>query len=234
MLALAIDTSENIGGIALATEERLVAEYNFYHKMDLLRRLMPNIDRIISDAGKSRTDIDGIVIALGPGSFTGLRIGMTAAKSIAHVLDRPIVGIPTLDVLAHGTSAACPKSIAALIHAKPGEVFWAIYQCRDNKLEKISEDHAGTIREAIDAAKQEKDIVFCGDGAEKNREAIEASFGPSSVLPQWFNHPRAAVLAKLGLEKLAAGESDDLMSLVPTYVRKPTPVVRIEARKEWK
>jgi len=202
--------------------------------MDLLRRLAPGIDWLLSDAGKRRDHLDGVVISLGPGSFTGLRIGMAAAKSIAHVLGKPIVGVPTLDVLAHGASAACPKSVAALTHARPGEVFWALYRCGEAGLKKVVDDRASPVLEVVETAKAENGVVFCGDGAERNRESLEQEFGPSSVLPAWFNSPRGSVLASLGIDRLLRGDCDDVMSIVPRYIRRPTPVIRIEERKqEW-
>ena len=228
MLALAIDTSGNIAGLALATENELITELCFRHKMDLLRRLIPNIDKLISDAEKSRCDLDGIIISLGPGSFTGLRIGMAAAKSIAHVLGKPIVGIPTLDVLAYGASPACPKSIVTAIYARPGDVFWALYRCDNGEVSKVVEDNASTVEEMIASAKLEAQVVFCGDGAERNREAIESEFGPSAILPDWFNSPRPAILATLGLKRLTTDDCDDVFKIEPRYIRKPTPVVRIE------
>lgn len=233
MLALAIDTSGDTAGLALAAESKIVTELSFRQKMDLLKRLVPNIDRILTDAGKTRTELDGIIISLGPGSFTGLRIGMATAKSIAHVLGKPIVGIPTLDVLAEGAAAACPRSIVALIHARPGDVFWALYRWKDGKLLKTVEDSASTVEEMIETAKKESEIVFCGDGAEKNREVLASEFGEGSILPEWFNVPRPSVLARLGMERLEKNDTDDLFSLVPRYVRRPTPVVRLE-NPEWK
>ena len=228
MLALAIDTSGDYAGIALADENKLITGLNFWHKIDLLKRLLPNIDRVMADAGRSRSELNGIIVSLGPGSFTGLRIGMSAAKSIAHVLKQPIVGIPTLDILAYSASAARPKSIAAAIHARPGEVFWAIYRSDSGKIVRLTEDRASVVEEMVHQAKQEKEIVFCGDGAARNRKMIEDEFGIGSVLDEWFNIPRAAVLARLGILRLSEGDSDDVFSLVPQYVRKPTPVVRIE------
>lgn len=228
MLVLAIDTSGDISSIALATEKGLVSEQSSRHKMDLLRRLIPSIDWLVSDSGKSKSELEGIVISLGPGSFTGLRIGMAAAKSIAHVLTKPIVGISTFDALAHGASAACPKSIVTMIHARPGEAFWAIYRCDSGLPVRLTEDRASKIEEIIEASKKEDSVVFCGDGAERNRKLLEEHFGTSSILCEPFNYPRAWVLAGLGIERLLRGESDDVFGLVPSYVRKPTPVVRIE------
>jgi tRNA threonylcarbamoyladenosine biosynthesis protein TsaB len=229
MLALAIETSGDVAGLALATEEGLVSELDFSHRMDLLRRLMPNVDGLLGDAGRSPHDLDAVVISLGPGSFTGLRIGMAAAKSVAHVLGKPIVGVPTMDVLAHGASAARPKSIATLIHARPQEVFWAIYRCDAGRPVRLAEDRVSPVQDVMREAKRQSKIVFCGNGAERNREALEAEFGPSCVLDERFHTPRAAVLASLGIERLMRGESDDVFGLAPRYVRRPTPVVRIEA-----
>lgn len=228
MLALAIDTSGDTAGIALATESKIITELIIRQKMDLLKRLIPNIDRILADAGREKNELDGIIISLGPGSFTGLRIGMTAAKSIAHVLGRPIAGISTLDVLAQGASAACPKSIATLIHARPGDVFWALYRFENGKLTKIVDDTASAIDEMIESAKQEAEVFFCGDGSEKNREILEAEFGEVSILPEWFNAPRPSVLARLGINRLMNNDADDLFTLVPSYIRRPTPVIRLE------
>ena len=226
MLLLAIDTSGDIASLALATEETLVTELDFRHKMDLLKRLMPNIERIVTDSGKLASDLDGIVISLGPGSFTGLRIGMAAAKSLAHVLDKPIVGIKTLDLLAHGASAAYPKSIIPLIHARPGEVFWAIYDSQNGVVNKVTEDKLSPLEDVIEEVKK-KDGVFCGSGAERNRDVLAAEFGKSSILDDWFNIPHGSVLAVLGIERLARGDSDDVMSIAPNYIQKPTPTIRL-------
>ena len=153
---------------------------------------------------------------------------MAAAKGIAYVLDRPIVGVSTLDVLAEGASAAGHGSVAALVHARPGEVFWALYRCEGADVKRVTEDQVSTVEDVIGTASGEARVVFCGSGAEGNRQVLEDRFGPGSVLAPWFNTPRASVLASLGLRRLLQGEPDDVESLVPSYVRRPTPVVRLE------
>ncbi|MBI2842294.1 MAG: tRNA (adenosine(37)-N6)-threonylcarbamoyltransferase complex dimerization subunit type 1 TsaB [Armatimonadetes bacterium] len=233
MLVVAIDTSGDISSIALATEHGLVSELNTRHKMDLLKRLMPNLDRLVSDAGRTPGDLEGVVISLGPGSFTGIRIGMASAKSIAHVLQKPIVGIPTLDVLAHGASAACPRFMIPMIHARPSEAFWAAYRCQSGVPIRLTEDRASNIEEIVREAKKKESVIFCGDGAERNRSLLEAVFRPESILPEQFSFPRASVLVRLGIEKILRGESEDVFSIVPTYVRRPTPVVRLEEKCGW-
>ncbi len=231
MLALAIDTSGDMSAVALATENQLVSEFNFRNKMDLLRRLMPNVDRIVSDAGKTQSDIDAVVISLGPGSFTGLRIGMAAAKGIAQALDRPIVGVSTLDVLAHGASLAAPRPVAALIHAKPGDVYWALYRFVEGVLVRSTEDAVVPLGDVVAHVHDEDGVLFVGDGSERSRTALELQFGPGAVAPEWLNYPRGAVLARLGIDKILAGEVDDVMKIAPSYVQRPTPVIRLEAGK---
>lgn len=232
MLALAIDTSGDVASVTLATESGPISELTFRHKMDLLQRLMPNIDSLLADVGKSPRDLDGIIASLGPGSFTGLRIGVAAAKSIAYTLGKPIVGVSTLDVLAHGASAACPRTIVSMIHARPGEVFWAMYRCEAGTLKRVTEDRAITVDDLVSQVKIEDQVAFCGDGAERNRSALEVEFGSSAVLDQWYNTPRGAVLASLGFRRFSGGDFDDAATLTPTYVRRPTPVVRLEGT-EW-
>lgn len=250
MIALAIDTSGSVAGLALATEDKLINEISFAHKMDMLRKLVPCIDKLFSDVRMSRADLDGVIISLGPGSFTGLRIGMAAAKSLAHVLGKPIVGIPTLDVLAHGAvgptllsgnaGQECPtyhvpQSIVAAIHARPGDIFWALYRCESEGLVKVVDDNASTVEEMFAVIRSLdprssilNPLIFCGDGAERNREAIESEFGAESIMQEEYNSPKPAVLAALGLKRLTIGDYDDTFKIEPRYVRKPTPVIRIE------
>ena len=227
MLALAIDTSGNTAGLALGREDVLLAEYHFRNKMDLLRRLMPNVRSIISDARLTPSDLEGIVIALGPGSFTGLRIGVTAAKALAYALKKPIVGVPTLDVMARGL-VPFKGIICPMIYAKPGEVYAALYESDGVTLQKTMPDAAISIDALSDQLRElgTRNILLSGDGARCNLEAMRQL---GAIAPPEHDFPRASVLLTMGIERLSAGEEDDLFSLIPHYVRRPTPEIRLEA-----
>src|SRR5512136_810025 len=102
MLILALDTSGDVCTTAILNGTALVAQTVFRHRMDLLQRLAANVKWLLDDAGLSVQDVDAIAIALGPGSFTGLRIGVTTAKGLAYATGKKIVGLPTLDAIAGG------------------------------------------------------------------------------------------------------------------------------------
>ena len=118
MLTLAIDSSQDICAIALGNDSQLLAEYHFHHKMNLLRRILPVIDVVLNDAGHKPADLDGIIVSLGPGSFTGLRIGVTVAKSLAYTLGKPIVGVPTLQAIARGMAEGSTELVCPMIFAR--------------------------------------------------------------------------------------------------------------------
>lgn len=228
MLALAIDTSGDVAGIALGTEETLIAELHFRHKMDLLRRLMPNVRSMISDAGLSVSDLEGMVLSLGPGSFTGLRIGASAAKSLAYALGKPIVGLPTLDVIARGllpyNGLVCP-----MIHAKPGEVYAALYALEGTTVRKEMPEAALPVHEVLERLKEHGvgSVLFAGDGARRNTETLATA---GVLAPPDHDFPRALTLLRMGIERLSDGDVDDVFSLAPLYVRHPTPEIRLERR----
>ena len=245
MLILALDTSGEMctaalvdtpmgGDFRIATPR---AEITFRHKMDLLRRLAPNIKWLLDDNGLSAEDLDAFAVSLGPGSFTGLRIGVTTAKSMAYATGKKLVGIPTLDILAAGAMAEHGDIIAPLIVARPGEVYAALYRADDRGPGKLTDDLALPIGELLDKALglKSKRVIFCGSGCRANRPAIEDFLGDKAIFaPEWTDHPRGEILGKLALDKLASGESDDPFSLVPLYVRRPTPEIRMEAVREAK
>lgn len=230
-MLIAIDSSQDIATLALGgspsgdgSYNNVVAEHHFSHKMNLLRRLLPNIDAMLADTGIDKPDLDGVVVSLGPGSFTGLRIGVTIAKSLAYVLNKPIVGIGTLDAMAHGVDA---ELVCPMVFARAGEAYWTLFESGSR-----TRDYAvSPVEEALDAlADQSQYITFVGTGARRNWEAISARLGVRATLaPAWNDFARGAVLLDLGSKRLAAGDVDDAMILSPLYVRKPTPVVKLES-----
>jgi len=229
MLSLAIDSSQDICALALGRDGQLLTELHFHHKMNLLRRLMPNVEQILSDAGHVVKDLDAVVISLGPGSFTGLRIGVTIAKTLAYTLAKPIVGVGTLDAIARGCAPTSADLICPMIHARTGEVYWSLFDSSGEV--RLAEYEVATVVHVLEeAAKRGASVHFCGSGAAKNAEAIRHRFGNSALVEQaWSDFARGAVLLEIGEKRLRDGIADDALTLAPLYVKKPTPVVRLES-----
>jgi len=233
MLILVMDTSGDVCTIGVISDAGPVAQDAFTHKMDLLRRLAPRIKSLMDDAGLTVAELDAVAISLGPGSFTGLRIGVATAKALAYAAGKKIVGIPTLDALAHGVTAEAGDVIAPLLIARPGEVYNALYRRHSSGFAKLTPDSSLSIDEFLDQALDlsPSRIVFCGSGSGANKEAIQKRLGPVAVFaPPSSDYPRAEVLGKLAMDRLVAGESDDVLSIVPLYVRRPTPEIRLQTR----
>lgn len=228
MLILAIDSSQDIGTIALGRDTELITEYHFYHKMNLLQRMHPTIEQVVSDAGCTVQDIEAIVVSTGPGSFTGLRIGVTVAKTLAYTLGKPVVGIPTLDAIARGVSPTLATFICPMMHARVDEVYWSLFDSTADL--NMSGYEASPIE---DVFKEIEDrgapTCFCGSGATRHAEEIRRRFdGKAFVAKPWQGFARGAALIELGHERLRKGDFDDPVTLTPLYVKKPTPVVKLE------
>jgi len=228
MLALAIDTSGEICTLALGRDRELVTERRFHHKMNLLRRILPNIEEMLSDAGLEPAELDAIIVALGPGSFTGLRIGVTIAKSLAYSLSKPIVGGGTLDALARSVAPTATELVCPMIHARANEVYWTLTDSSGTA--RLAEHEISTVHQALESvAERGVNVYFCGTGATRNAEAIRHKLGNTAVVGErWSEHPGGSALLDLGLRRIEHGDLDDALALAPMYVRKPTPLVRLE------
>ena len=243
MKCLALETTTDVSSIALADESGLIAEHSFAHHMDLSRRLMPNVMALLADCGMEMKDVQAIGVSIGPGSFTGLRIGVVTAKTLAQALNVPIAGIVTLDLLAHQLDFLPDALICPLIKVRKGEVYFAFYHAAGGSLDRLSEYEAGPITDVIEAAHRVRSagpksalftlqsaIVFCGDALQANVSTLSDALGKQAVpAPDWLSYPKASILARLALEKIASGEADDPISLVPFYIRKSAPEQRMEA-----
>ena len=229
MLAIAIDSSQDMCTLTLGVDSRVLAEYSFHHKMNLLRRIVPNIESVLADTNHSVGDLEGIVVAVGPGSFTGLRIGVTVAKSLAYVLAKPIVGVGTLDAIARSVSPVEADLICPMIFARAREVYWTLFD--STARERLGDYAISPIDEALGAvAARGGSVHFCGTGATRNADDILSRLGDRQIIAApWSSIARGAALLAIGVELLEKGSVDDVFALTPMYVRKPTPVMRLEA-----
>ncbi|HEY3297705.1 MAG TPA: tRNA (adenosine(37)-N6)-threonylcarbamoyltransferase complex dimerization subunit type 1 TsaB [Armatimonadota bacterium] len=233
MKILALDTTTDVSSIALADERGMLGEYNAAHKMDLSQRLLPNINTLLKDCGVEMKDLDAISVSLGPGSFTGIRIGVVTAKTLAQTLGIRMAGLVSLDVLAHQFDCLPHKLVCPIIKVRKGEVYYALYRTHSGGMERISEYQAETVESLIEYAGQIEggEIIFCGDALESNIDALRNGLKDRAVpAAKWLCYPKASVLARLGAEKIAAGMDENPLSLVPFYIRKSTPEMVLEAK----
>jgi tRNA threonylcarbamoyladenosine biosynthesis protein TsaB len=217
MLVLGIETSTRQGGAALVGEEGLVSEYTLNVEVTHSERLLPAIDRMLHDAGATLGALGGLAVSIGPGSFTGLRIGLSTAKGLAYATGLPLVGVPSLEALAWAVPAArwpvCP-----VLDARKQEVYAALFRHEPAGLRRIMEDRA-LAPEAL-CALIRKPTLFLGDGVAAYGALFARLLGERFLLPPPGSRgARPACVAHLGRERLLRGERDAVDALVPRYLR---------------
>lgn len=219
MKVLAIETSTMAGSVALLDGEELVSEYLLNIKMTHSERLLLAIDHILRDAKIPISEVDGFAISIGPGSFTGLRIGTSTVKGLAFAANKPVVGVPTLDALAENLlftdCLICP-----MLDARKKEVYAALYK-RDNgeNLQKLTADLAIKPRDLFKRIQER--TVFLGNGADVYHTMIEEELGGLALFaPLNHNLPRAGNVARKSLHEFGENNILDLNTFTPTYVRR--------------
>jgi tRNA threonylcarbamoyladenosine biosynthesis protein TsaB len=219
MIVLGIDTSTDRTSVALGTEQELLATTGFAGA----RRhddVVPAIDRLLSWTGVELEHVGGVAVGLGPGLYTGLRVGIQAAKSLAQVLRVPIVGTPSLDVLAFGVLHT-QRRIVAVMDARRHEVFVARYDPVPDGIVRDGEHRVTTpanLAAELEAAREE--VLLVGNGAILYRKELEQVGAHVELAPPPFAHPWAAALVSLAAPRLIREETDRLVDVAPLYLRK--------------
>ncbi|MGH7332017.1 MAG: tRNA (adenosine(37)-N6)-threonylcarbamoyltransferase complex dimerization subunit type 1 TsaB [Candidatus Rokuibacteriota bacterium] len=221
MRVLALDTSTLAGGVALVDGERTVAECLLDIRLTHSERLMPAVDQLLRGAGWGPPDLEGVAVAGGPGSFTGLRIGVSAAKGFALALSIPVAVVPTLDAMA----AALPFAqwpVCPVLVARRDEVYVSLYRW-DGTAMRREWDYLALPPSAVSERLRER-VILTGDGA-------TTIASPLAVLaPCWRWAPSAAIVGHLGAQRLRAGASVGAAELAPLYVRPPHAELTHRAR----
>ncbi|MDY6837861.1 MAG: tRNA (adenosine(37)-N6)-threonylcarbamoyltransferase complex dimerization subunit type 1 TsaB [Thermodesulfobacteriota bacterium] len=230
MKILAIDTSTRAGSVALLDDDTMVAELQVSSSETHAKRLMTVIDATLGLAGLGLEALDAFAVTIGPGSFTGLRIGISAVKGFAFATGKPVTGISTLDALAH-PFPWFPGLVCPLLDARKGEVYTALYRCgTPETLKKVSSDCAVHPEEWL--AGIQEICLFVGDGAVAYRETIEEIVGHRARFAPFFLHaPRASAVGALGIEQIKRGETADASALVPYYIRKSDAEIKLAQGK---
>jgi tRNA threonylcarbamoyl adenosine modification protein YeaZ len=221
-MELAIDTATEIASIALSSEGRVEAEMSWPSVQNHTVELIPNLLHLIRQAkiepgGQWRAKIEAIIVSKGPGSFNGLRVGVSTAKGLAFALDIPLVGIGTLEVEAF-PYAETGLPICPLQEAGRGEIATALYQMQNGEWQKIGAEHITTVEGLC------PDIVsrtlFCGRFSPHTAKWIADNLGERAVIVPGTIR-RAGFLTELGWKRLERGERDDVATVQPLYLRRP-------------
>lgn len=220
-MLIAIDTSTRFASLALydPIQGRVLGEETWYSTNNHTAELMPRLVRLTEQQQVAPADLTGLVVSLGPGSFTGLRIGLGVAKGVALATKLPLVGIPTLDVVvqAHLTSSL---PIWAILQAGRGRIC-AGYYVRSRERWRRQGDYRLTSLEKL-CEENQGPALFCGELLAADVCVIRQQLGQDVVIASPAAAlRRAAYLAELGWERLARGESDDAATLSPIYLREP-------------
>lgn len=229
MKVLAIESSGLVAAVAVTDGERLVGEFMLNHRKTHSQQLMPLVEQLLQNLGMTPQDIDLFAVSQGPGSFTGLRIGISTIKGLAQALNKPVIGIPTLDGLAYNL-AWSEGLICPIMDARREQVYTSIYrwytpegqQGGKGCLERLEEYMAIPVVELLEKLKAwGKPVIFNGDGVPVYQGIIEqklgaqAGFAPATSLMQ-----RASSIASLAIMKDQSGNIGSYFELTPFYLRK--------------
>jgi tRNA threonylcarbamoyladenosine biosynthesis protein TsaB len=230
MKLLAIETSTMVGSIALISDHHLLAEYQMGIKTTYSDALLPLIDYVLQGAQISIQEIDGFALALGPGSFTALRIGLSVIKGLALASKKPLVGIPSLDGLAHNICSS-NVLICPVLYARKSEVYTAFYRRKDSHaLKKLTPDRIVDPKKLLDEIQEE--VIFLGDGSDFYRDIIPCRLEKKVFFaPLHLKYPKASVIAQLALNKFKNNEVMGIERITPVYVRPPEAEIKSRGRR---
>lgn len=214
-MLLSIDTSTEWIGIALFNGTNVLAEQTWRSKNYHTVELIPAIKEMLTKTHTKANALTGVGVALGPGSFTGLRIGLSAAKGIALGQNLPVAGIPSLEILA-AAQPGLRRPMLAFLEVGRGRYAFARYQYKQGSWQAISDISVNDIREMASTIKSK--IYVVGEMRAEERQILGRKWKTAQLAPPSLCLRRPAVLAELAWAKIQAGQADDTASLAPIYV----------------
>lgn len=220
MKLLAIDTSGPVCGAAILTEQGIRYECAVQNKLTHSVNLLPMIDAALSGAGLTLADMDRLAVVTGPGSFTGVRLGVSTLKGLAHGAGKPCVAVDALEAMAAGAGEFAGV-ICPIQDARAGQVYGAAFHAGENGPERLMDDTPMKLEEYVAHLQTIGDrFLFLGDGMPVHRVKLEALLGDAAV----FAAPQMAYLRPASVAYLAAKATEELdyRSLMPMYLRAPS------------
>ncbi len=225
MKVLAIDTSTYVMGVAFVDGDVVLGEIVTNLKKNHSLRLMPAIEQLMKEVGMTPDELERIVVGHGPGSYTGVRIGVTTAKSLAFALNIPIVGVSTLEMLAQN-GRFFDGWICPFIDARRGQVYTGLYKASGTKILAQQPDQLVLMEEWLEKLKiTNQRVLFLSNDLPLHKETIERILGKKAVFPVLsMQNPRSSELALLGIEK---EPEQSVHTFVPQYLQ------LAEAEAKW-
>lgn len=232
MKILAIESSAVTASVAIVDEDSVLANYTINHKKTHSQTLLPMIDEICRMTETEVEDLDAIAVSIGPGSFTGLRIGVATAKGIALAKDKPMVAVKTLEALAYNLYGSS-KTIVPIMDAKRKHVYSAIYKFEEGKLVELRKTNLISIEDLTKELNESyEDVIFLGDGinvaSDYFNENLSINYSFASLLNRLQN------AASLGLRALGLAKEGKLVSsdeVKPDYLRPSQAERELAAKK---
>lgn len=218
MRILAVDTATTSCSVAIVDNTTLLSEFTLDREETHSRHLMKMIRSSLRMSGLEYSDLDGFAVSRGPGSFTGLRIGISTIKGLAVALEKPVVGVSSLETLAlqvyYSRDLICP-----ILDARKGEVYFSRYRFLDGHLKKQTKERVAPPDKAVDDLNES--CLFVGNGALLYKEMILEKVGEcASFAPMIQNTIRASTLAYLCMAKFENNDTDEVENILPYYIRK--------------
>ncbi len=219
MLVLGIDTSGYANAIGVADGERILADFAFKTRNESLAKIILNIDSVLKAAGLALEDIEGFGVGLGPGSWTGIRIGVTVGKMLAYSAVKSVKGISTLEVIAH-QARECRSLICPIVDAGAGGTIYAAFYRSDNgAVHQVGDYYVGDLPGL--AGMIAEPVVLVAADAPKYQSIIGQLLESDTVAVQ-ESMPGGATVALMAAARLQNGEPDDTLALAPLYLKEST------------
>ena len=225
MKILAIETTGKYGSAALINDEGMVYAAESHDGNDHLRELIATIDKTLEEAGTSKEELTHVAASVGPGSFTGIRIGVTAARTFSQMLGIPCIGVSSLKgmalrVLADAGDKGC-QIVCAIINARRHQVYAGAWTLTESGVTELLEERQYMIEEITELLKDKGKVYFTGDGVDAYEEIIKEAFEGAAyeIAPEELRYQHAESVAGLALLLAAAGKTCSYDELLPEYMR---------------
>jgi tRNA threonylcarbamoyladenosine biosynthesis protein TsaB len=226
---LAIETSGRIGSIAVAVDGRVLAEEQFSHGLKHAAGIVPIIDRLCTAQGWKPRDVEEVYVSAGPGSFTGLRVGVTIAKTLAFATGARVVAVPSVEVLARNAPIGW-QNVIIVLDAKRDQIFTASFENHGGTPVLREPAQLGSLAEML--RRTPRPVHLLGEGIPYHEKFIPPGDTGIHVTDPSMWQARAAVVAELGNRLARAGQFADPVRLAPIYIRKPEAEEKFEERRQ--